>query len=365
MTAPAAASLDDIDRRLTVAAGLRAVVVPAATTPVAARLRRSHPGSVSIAAPSDARTLVDAVRRARAATVLIDGLDGFEAGDWEQLDKQRGSFQRGPLMVFILSARSAERLARHAPHLASLISPMLRLVEERGNAPLPWLEEQVGNLFSRFTAGDEEAAMSAFHASSPKSPELLGRTVGRLLDAAVVLQAVFLWGEHRSRDAEESRVEARLDAMLRAGWSPSRLWAPGLPAVDLSAPVGMKIVNDGAAYACEAAERRHLGATRNTAARAAVIALMFDALATRWRRETGGLSVVRQRYQHPAMGQILSMGMEVVPEILRRLEHQPDHWHTALAQLTGENPIASGEKVTVSQTCARWVAWGRRQGLVR
>lgn len=105
--------------------------------------------------------------------------------------------------------------------------------------------------------------------------------------------------------------------------------------------------------------------THGTEGRCAFLACHsnFDALATRWRRETGGLSVVSARYEHPAMQQILAMGREVVPEILRRIEREPDHWHPALAMLTGESPFAPGEKVTVSQACARWVAWGRAHGL--
>jgi hypothetical protein len=94
-------------------------------------------------------------------------------------------------------------------------------------------------------------------------------------------------------------------------------------------------------------------------ARAAELALIFDALATRWQRETGGMSLISARHKHPAWEQILSLGPEVVPEILRRMEHQPDHWHAALVKLTGENPIPVGEKLTGTQVCARWIAWGK------
>ena len=95
--------------------------------------------------------------------------------------------------------------------------------------------------------------------------------------------------------------------------------------------------------------------------RAAELALIFDALATRWQRETGGMSLISARHKHPAWQQILSLGPEVVPEILRRIEHQPDHWHAALVKLTGENPIPVGEKVTATQVCAMWISWGKER----
>lgn len=209
--------------------------------------------------------------------------------------------------------------------------------------------------------------MSAFRQMAEATPErasaLLMSAVERLLVDALVLPAVFLWGEHRSSEERESRVGARLDAVLVEGWQTTRLWAEGLPAVDLATPAAMKLAADGAEWMCLAGGRSHRGRTRAAAVRAAAVSLIFDALATRWRKETGGLSVVRVRYEHPAMKEILSMGQEVVPEILRRLEHQPDHWHAALAQLTGETPIASGERITASQACRRWVAWGRQRGL--
>lgn len=66
--------------------------------------------------------------------------------------------------------------------------------------------------------------------------------------------------------------------------------------------------------------------------------LRFRALAKVWRRETGHVSFVSQRIQHPAYKKILSMGESVVPYILEEMEQRPDHWFHALAFLTGENP---------------------------
>ena len=223
-----------------------------------------------------------------------------------------------------------------------------------------------------FVAKEESSAMSALHeayAAVPRHAErdrvLIVRTVDRLLDRDLVLPALFVWGNYQGRAAVDRSVEARLDTRLREGWQTARLWAEGLPALDVESPVPMEIISSAekTRVECSACGRGFSGATRSSAVRGAVLALIFDALAMRWRRETGGMSVTSARYKHPAWKQILSLGREVVPEILRRIEQQPDHWHAALVELTGENPIPPGEKLTVSQVCARWVSWGQERGL--
>ncbi len=225
---------------------------------------------------------------------------------------------------------------------------------------------------SLFVAKEENPAMSALreaYAAVPRHQErdrvLIVRTVDRLLDRDLVLPAVFVWSEHQGRTALERSVETKLDIRLRDGWQTCRLWAEGLPATKVEPPVSMALSSnaENTRLECSAGGRAFSGSTRPAAVHAAVLALIFDVLATRWRRETGGMSVISARYKHPAWEQILSLGPEVVPEILRRIEHQPDHWHAALVKLTGENPIPVGEKITISQVCARWVSWGRERGL--
>lgn len=225
---------------------------------------------------------------------------------------------------------------------------------------------------SLFEARDEVAAMSALGDAYEKvrpHPErdrtLIVHTADHLVARGLVLPAVFVWGGHQSSTTGDRELEARLDARLAKGWQTARLWAEGLPAVEVEAPVQMRAipVSDELCWECTAGGLKRRGPTRTEAVRAMSRALIFDALATRWRRETGALSVTRARYEHPAWQQILSLGSEVVPEILRRIERQPDHWHMALVELTGENPIPVGEQITTSQVCARWVAWGQERGL--
>lgn len=223
-----------------------------------------------------------------------------------------------------------------------------------------------------FEARDEAEAMKALRDAyahvrphSERDRALVVHTADRLMVRGLFVPAVFVWGEHRSRSEGDRDVEARLNARLARGWRTERLWANGLPAVDAESPVqirAMPHIEEGY-WESASGELRRRGPTRGDAVRGLMRALIFDVLATRWRQETGGLSISRLRHEHPAWQQILSLGPEVVPEILRRIEREPDHWHTGLVQLTGENPIPVGERITVSQGCARWVEWGRKRGL--
>ena len=51
----------------------------------------------------------------------------------------------------------------------------------------------------------------------------------------------------------------------------------------------------------------------------------FHTLAEQWKKETAHQSNVAKRAMHPAYQQIIGMGPEVVPLLLRELEREPDH----------------------------------------
>lgn len=223
-----------------------------------------------------------------------------------------------------------------------------------------------------FDASRESEAMEALRAAYvdvPPHPErdrsLIVNTVDRLIARNLLLPAVFVWGGHEWQSGSERAVEERLEKRLASGFQTTRLWAPGVAATQVNPPAHVtalwQLEQDG--WICSSGELHRNGETRTEAVSSLVRALAFDALATRWREETGGLSVMRVAYQHPAYQQILSFGPRVVPEILRLIERQPDHWHDALVRLTGETPVQPGEKMTTSQLCARWVTWGKARGM--
>ncbi len=88
----------------------------------------------------------------------------------------------------------------------------------------------------------------------------------------------------------------------------------------------------------------------------------FHALALAWEQEVAGLSSTTQMAQHPMYQEIINMGIEIVPLLLKELEKNPLHWLTALSTITGENPIQPEQKGRVKQMASAWLEWGRNQG---
>jgi hypothetical protein len=88
----------------------------------------------------------------------------------------------------------------------------------------------------------------------------------------------------------------------------------------------------------------------------------FADLVGRWKRERGPHSSSARLAEHPAYQQIIGMGPEVVPLLLRELEREPDHWFRALHVLTGADPVPAESRGQVDEMAAAWVRWGREQG---
>ena len=88
----------------------------------------------------------------------------------------------------------------------------------------------------------------------------------------------------------------------------------------------------------------------------------FERLAASWRAETSHLSSSTQMAAHPAYQEIIGMGREVVPLLLRELACKPDHWFNALKTITGANPVAPADRGRIDRMAEAWLRWGREQG---
>ena len=88
----------------------------------------------------------------------------------------------------------------------------------------------------------------------------------------------------------------------------------------------------------------------------------FARLAATWKAERGPTSSTTRMAMHPAYQQIIGMGREVVPLILRELEREPDHWFWALKAITGEDPVPEQHRGRVRAMADAWIRWGREQG---
>lgn len=87
----------------------------------------------------------------------------------------------------------------------------------------------------------------------------------------------------------------------------------------------------------------------------------FRALFQAWKAETGNLSSITQVAIHPAYQQIIGIGLQAVPLILKELERAPDHWFWALRAVTGENPVPAEHRGRMEEMRRAWIQWGRER----
>lgn len=86
----------------------------------------------------------------------------------------------------------------------------------------------------------------------------------------------------------------------------------------------------------------------------------FRKLADQWRKETGHLSSITKKVMHPAYQQIIGMGRDALPLILRELKRTRGHWLWALFSITGEDPAQ--ERSTFAEAVDAWLSWGISHG---
>lgn len=88
----------------------------------------------------------------------------------------------------------------------------------------------------------------------------------------------------------------------------------------------------------------------------------FHRLAATWLAETAYISSTNDLVGHPAFQEIVAMGDAAVPLLLRELERRTGHWHRALRQITGADPVPAADRGNIDKAAEAWLRWGREQG---
>lgn len=88
----------------------------------------------------------------------------------------------------------------------------------------------------------------------------------------------------------------------------------------------------------------------------------FERLASVWQVETAFVSSSSELISHPAFQEIVGMGAAVIPLLLRELEHRNGHWHRALRQITGADPVPAADRGNIDKAAEAWLRWGKEQG---
>ena len=88
----------------------------------------------------------------------------------------------------------------------------------------------------------------------------------------------------------------------------------------------------------------------------------FNKLADKWDKDTEHLSSPSQIHTHCSYLEILAIGKDVIPIMLKDLQVNRRHWFSALSYLTGVNPINPLCAGKVNEMIDCWINWGRNNG---
>ena len=88
----------------------------------------------------------------------------------------------------------------------------------------------------------------------------------------------------------------------------------------------------------------------------------FRRLAAVWHRATDYLSSMTEADNHPAYQEIIKLGPDVVPFLLRDLADKHTHWFSALQAITGANPIPRSVAGNIPQMANAWLCWAKEKG---
>jgi hypothetical protein len=92
------------------------------------------------------------------------------------------------------------------------------------------------------------------------------------------------------------------------------------------------------------------------------VAERFRRLAPVWRDQTCFLSSMSEASAHPAYQEIIGLGPEVVPLLLRDLQENHTHWFAALRAITGANPVPKAVAGNIPKMAEAWLGWAKDNG---
>lgn len=88
----------------------------------------------------------------------------------------------------------------------------------------------------------------------------------------------------------------------------------------------------------------------------------FHRLAAVWHRDTAYLSCMEEAERHPAYQEIIGLGAEVVPLLLRDLAENHTHWFAALEAITGARPVPASAAGNIPKMADAWLGWAKDNG---
>ena len=86
-------------------------------------------------------------------------------------------------------------------------------------------------------------------------------------------------------------------------------------------------------------------------------------LLSTWREETAYLSSSTRMCEHAAYRELISLGSQALPYLFADLERTGDgHLASALASITGVQPVDAADRGSIRKVAASWLRWARGNG---
>lgn len=92
------------------------------------------------------------------------------------------------------------------------------------------------------------------------------------------------------------------------------------------------------------------------------LAERFDRLSFIWHKETAFLSSMTEASSHRAYQEIIHLGPDVIPLLLRDMQARHSHWFAALHALTGAEPIPPAAAGNIPKMVDAWLSWAKEHG---
>lgn len=90
----------------------------------------------------------------------------------------------------------------------------------------------------------------------------------------------------------------------------------------------------------------------------------FRQLADDWSSNTNHISSIDDLTSYPSYREIIGLGWDVVPFLLKDLQENKRFWFPALAAITNVRPFDSSDAGNGKRMTDAWIRWGKRKGLI-
>ncbi len=87
---------------------------------------------------------------------------------------------------------------------------------------------------------------------------------------------------------------------------------------------------------------------------------MFRSLAAKWREERSASSTMRQEVNDTYLD-IIGLGPDVIPYILKDLRRTSDHWFIALRAIAKTDPVRPTDRGNIERMRDAWLLWGEQE----